>query len=192
VGGGGALLAGFGRAPPPPRPLPPREFEDNMRVLGIDPGSMITGFGVVEEARGDLRALAWGAVRTSSHQALPVRLQRIYDGLSEALRTWQPEAVAVERVFFADNPKTALILGHARGVALLTVANAALPLVEYSALEIKQAVVGYGRAGKAQMQQMVRALLGLDTLPQPVDAADALAAAICHVHTYGFRSKVSR
>ena len=102
-----------------------------MRVLGIDPGSVITGFGVVEEARGSLRALAWGAVRTSAQQPLPVRLQRIYNGLSEALRTWQPEAVVVERVFFADNPKTALILGHARGVALLTVANAALPLVEY-------------------------------------------------------------
>jgi len=163
-----------------------------MRVLGIDPGSVITGFGVVEDAGGGLRALTWGAVRTSSQQPLPVRLQCIYRGLSEALRTWQPEAVAVERVFFADNPKTALILGHARGVALLTVANAAVPLVEYSALEIKQAVVGYGRADKAQMQHMVRALLGLDTLPQPADAADALAAAICHVHTHGFRSKVSR
>jgi crossover junction endodeoxyribonuclease RuvC len=119
-------------------------------------------------------------------------LQRIYDGLSEALHTWQPEAVAVERVFFADNPKTALILGHARGVALLTVAKAAVPLVEYSALEIKQAVVGYGRADKAQIQQMVRALLGLEALPQPADAADALAAAICHVHTHTFRSKLSR
>jgi crossover junction endodeoxyribonuclease RuvC len=155
-----------------------------MRVLGIDPGSLITGFGVVEDAAGTLGALAWGVVRTSSNQPLPVRLKHIYDGLSEALHTWQPEAVAVERVFFAENPKTALILGHARGVAL--------PLVEYSALEIKQAVVGYGRAGKAQMQQMVRALLRLDTLPQPADAADALAAAICHVHTHGFRSKVLR
>ena len=166
--------------------------EDSMRVLGIDPGSLITGFGVVEEARGGLCALTWGTVRTSSSQPLQVRLKRIYDGLSEALHTWQPEAVVVERVFFAENPKTALILGHARGVALLTVANAALPLVEYSALEIKQAVVGYGRAGKAQIQQMVRALLHLDTLPQPTDAADALAAAICHVHTHGFRSKVVR
>ena len=91
-----------------------------MRVLGIDPGSLITGFGVVEESSGALRALAWGTVRTSSSQPLQVRLKRIYDGLSEALRTWQPEAVAVERVFFAENPKTALILGHARGVALLT------------------------------------------------------------------------
>jgi crossover junction endodeoxyribonuclease RuvC len=167
-------------------------LEDSMRVLGIDPGSLITGFGVVEEVRSGLCAIAWGTVRTSSSQPLPVRLQRIYDGLSEAIRQWEPEAVAVERVFFADNPKTALILGHARGVALLTVANAALPLVEYSALEIKQAVVGYGRAGKAQIQQMVRTLLRLDTLPQPTDAADALAAAICHVHTHGFRRRVIR
>ena len=100
-----------------------------------------------------------------------------------------------ERVIFDERDRDelwALILGHARGVALLTVANAALPLVEYSALEIKQAVVGYGRAGKAQIQQMVRALLRLDTLPQPADAADALAAAICHVHTHTFRSKVLR
>jgi len=101
-----------------------------MRVLGIDPGSLITGFGVVEDAAGSLGALAWGTVRTSSNQPLHVRLKHIYDGLSEALHTWQPEAVVVERVFFAENPKTALILGHARGVALLTVANAALPLVE--------------------------------------------------------------
>lgn len=163
-----------------------------MRVLGIDPGSLITGFGVVEQAPGGLQALAWGSVRTQSKQPLTVRLKRIYDGLSEALQTWRPEMVAVERVFFADNPKTALILGHARGVALLTVANAALPLVEYSALEIKQAVAGYGRADKTQVQHMVRALLHLDALPQPVDAADALAAAICHVHTHGFQSKLSR
>ncbi|MDZ7379971.1 MAG: crossover junction endodeoxyribonuclease RuvC [candidate division KSB1 bacterium] len=163
-----------------------------MRVLGIDPGSLITGFGVVEETEGGLHALAWGAVRTKASQPLPVRLQRIYDGISEAVHAWQPEAVAVERVFCADNPKTALILGHARGVALLAVAQAALPLIEYSALEIKQAVVGYGRADKAQMQQMVRALLQLQAPPQPADAADALAAAICHVHTHGFRSKLSR
>src|SRR5215831_19664715 len=97
--------------------------EDSMRVLGIDPGSLITGFGVVEEGAGGLCALAWGAVRTSSSQPLPVRLKHIYDGLSEALHTWQPETVAVERVFFAENPKTALILGQARGVALLAVAN---------------------------------------------------------------------
>ncbi|MGE3535932.1 MAG: crossover junction endodeoxyribonuclease RuvC [Candidatus Tectimicrobiota bacterium] len=164
----------------------------SLRVLGIDPGSVATGFGVVEQTAGGLRALAWGTVRTPASQPLAARLKRIYDGLSEALQTWQPETVAVERVFFAENPKTALILGHARGVALLTVANAALTLVEYSALEIKQAVAGYGRADKTQVQHMVRALLHLDALPQPVDASDALAAAICHVHSHGFRSKLPR
>ncbi len=163
-----------------------------MRVLGIDPGSVVTGFGVVESVSGGLQALAWGTVRTRSNQPLPVRLKRIYDGLSEALQTWQPETVVVERVFLAENPKAALTLGHARGVALLTVANAALPLVEYSALEIKQAVTGYGRADKTQVQHMVRALLHLERVPQPADAADALAAAICHVHTNGLRSKLSR
>jgi crossover junction endodeoxyribonuclease RuvC len=162
-----------------------------MRVLGIDPGSIITGFGVVEEAQGRLHALAWGAVRASANRPLSVRLKRIYDHLSEVLRTWQPEVVAIERIFFAENAKTALVLGHARGVALLTVANAALPLVEYSALEIKQAVVGYGRAEKAQVQQMVRALLDLEDIPQPADAADALAAAICHVHTHGTPGRVA-
>ena len=161
-----------------------------MRVLGIDPGSLVTGFGVVEEEANRLRALAWGAVRTSANQPLPERLQRIYAGLAEPLHRWQPDAVSVERVFFADNPKTALTLGHARGVALLTVAHANLPLVEYSALEIKMAVVGYGRAAKSQVQQMVKNLLRLEVLPQPVDAADALAAAICHVHTQGFRRRL--
>jgi crossover junction endodeoxyribonuclease RuvC len=163
-----------------------------MRVLGIDPGSLVTGFGVVEEDANRLRALAWGTIRTTSRRSLSERLKRIYDGLSEVVQTWQPDAVSVERVFFADNPKTALTLGHARGVALLTVANAALPLVEYSALEIKMAVVGYGRAAKSQIQQMVQTLLQLDQLPQPVDAADALAAAICHLHTHRFQRQVQR
>jgi crossover junction endodeoxyribonuclease RuvC len=163
-----------------------------MRVLGIDPGSLITGFGVVEEEANSLRALAWGAIRTTARQSLGERLQRIYAGLSDTVQSWQPDAVSVERVFFADNPKTALILGHARGVALLTVAHAALPLVEYSALEIKMAVVGYGRAAKSQIQQMVQTLLRLDAPPQPADAADALAAAICHLHTHGFQRHVRR
>jgi crossover junction endodeoxyribonuclease RuvC len=163
-----------------------------MRVLGIDPGSLITGFGVVEDDAQRLRALTWGAVRTTARQPLYRRLQRIYEGLSEAMETWQPDAVSVERVFFAENPKTALTLGQARGVALLTVANAAVPLVEYSALEIKMAVVGYGRAAKFQIQRMVQTLLGLDELPQPADAADALAAAICHLHTQGLQRHMQR
>ena len=163
-----------------------------MRVLGIDPGSLITGFGVVEEAANHMRALTWGAVRTTARQPLSERLKHIYDSLTDAVHTWKPDAVSVEQVFFADNPKTALILGHARGVALLAAAHAAVPLVEYSALEIKMAVVGYGRAAKSQIQQMVRTLLQLDTVPQPTDAADALAAAICHLHTQSFQRYVQR
>lgn len=159
-------------------------------MFGIDPGSLITGFGVVESEGRTPRALTWGTVRTQARLPLGVRLKQIYDGLSAALETWQPDVVVVERIFCAENAKTALILGHARGVALLTAANAALPLVEYSALEIKLAVVGYGRAVKPQVQQMVCALLQLDAPPQPADAADALAAAICHVHTHDFHSRV--
>lgn len=162
------------------------------RVLGIDPGSLVTGFGVVEQDANQLAALTWGTVRTSAKQTLSERLKQIYAGLSEPLQTWQPEAVSVERVFVADNPKSALILGHARGVALLAAAHADVDLVEYSALEIKMAVVGYGRASKPQVQQMVKNLLRLDDVPKPADAADALAAAICHLHTYSFRRRVSQ
>ena len=161
-----------------------------MRVLGIDPGSVRTGFGVVDETRAGLQAVTWGTVPTSARQALPARLKRIYERLSEVLHTWKPDAVAVEQVFLANNPRAALVLGHARGVALLTVANAAIPLVEYSALEIKMALVGYGRADKPQVQQMVRSLLRLSTAPQPTDAADALATAICHLHTQGLQRKL--
>ena len=163
-----------------------------MRVLGIDPGSVRTGFGVVEEQATGLQALTWGAVHTNARQSLATRLKRIYDGLSEALSTWKPDVVAIEQVFLAENPKTALILGHARGVAILAAANVALPLVEYSALEIKMALVGYGRAAKPQVQHMVQTLLRLHTAPQPFDASDALAAAICHLHTQGFQRKVGR
>jgi crossover junction endodeoxyribonuclease RuvC len=163
-----------------------------MRVFGIDPGSLVTGYGVVEEQGNRLQALAWGTVRTSSKHVLSERLKRIYDGLTEPLQTWQPDAVSVEQVFFADNPKTALTLGHARGVALLAVAHADVQLVEYSALEIKMAVVGYGRAAKSQVQQMVKHLLNLHVAPQPADAADALAAAICHMHTHSFRRRLSQ
>lgn len=162
-----------------------------MRVFGIDPGSLVTGYGVVEEKGNRLQALAWGTVRTSSKHVLSERLKCIYDGLVDPLQTWQPDAVSVEQVFFADNPKTALTLGHARGVALLAVAHADVPIVEYSALEIKMAVVGYGRAAKQQVQQMVKHLLNLHAAPQPVDAADALAAAICHMHTHSFRRRLS-
>lgn len=162
-----------------------------MRVVGIDPGSLVTGFGVVEHGAAGMQALTWGAVRTSARQPLPARLRRIYEELSEVIQVWQPEAAVVEKVFFAENAKAALTLGQARGVALLTVANAAVPLVEYSALEIKQAVVGYGRAAKEQVQHMVRVLLNLPAAPRPADAADALAAAICYLHSHEWQRKLA-
>ena len=162
-----------------------------MRVVGIDPGSLATGYGIVEHGTAGMQALTWGAVRTSARQPLPARLKRIYEELSEVIRVWQPETAVVEKVFFAENAKAALTLGQARGVALLTVANAALPLVEYSALEIKQAVVGYGRAAKEQVQHMVQVLLSLPEAPRPADAADALAAAICHLHSHEWQRKLA-
>ena len=164
---------------------------DSVRVLGIDPGSLATGYGIIEQSRAGMQALTWGAVRTQARQPLHVRLRRIYEGLSEVIRVWNPEAAVVEKVFFAENAKAALTLGQARGVALLTVANAELSLVEYSALEIKQAVVGYGRAAKEQVQDMVRVLLSLPTAPRPADAADALAAAICHLHSHAWQRKLA-
>ena len=164
---------------------------EGVRVLGIDPGSLATGYGVVENNSAGLQALTWGAVRTQARQPLPARLRRIYEGLSEVIRLWRPETVVVEKVFFAENPKAALTLGQARGVALLAAANAEVPLEEYSALEIKQAVVGYGRAAKEQVQDMVRVLLSLPTVPRPIDAADALAAAICHLHSRAWQRKLA-
>ena len=164
---------------------------NSVRVIGIDPGSLATGYGIVEHGAAGMQALTWGAVRTSARQPLPARLKRIYEELSEVIRIWQPEAAVVEKVFFAENAKAALTLGQARGVALLTVANAALPLVEYSALEIKQAVVGYGRAAKEQVQHMVQVLLSLPEAPRPADAADALAAAICHLHSHEWQRKLA-
>lgn len=168
-----------------------RAAGENVRVLGIDPGSLATGYGVVEQSAAGLQALAWGAVRTQARQPLPARLRRIYEGLSEVIRVWQPEVTVVEKVFFAENAKAALTLGQARGVALLAAATAESPLVEYSALEIKQAVVGYGRAAKEQVQDMVRVLLSLQTAPRPADAADALAAAICHLHSHAWQRKLA-
>jgi crossover junction endodeoxyribonuclease RuvC len=154
-----------------------------MRVLGVDPGVAITGYGVVEEAGTDLRALAFGAIRTPADRPLPARLQSIYQRLRALAVEWQPSAAAVEELFFSGNARTAMSVGQARGVALLALADAGLGVAEYTPLEVKQAVTGYGGADKAQMQEMVRLLLGLAEIPRPDDAADALAVAICHSHS---------
>jgi crossover junction endodeoxyribonuclease RuvC len=158
-----------------------------MRVFGIDCGSNCTGYGVVDVHYGPretrLTAVAAGGLRLTKDQPLPLRLAYIYAELSALLELHRPEVVAVEEVFYSVNAKSALKLGHVRGVALLAAANHGLPVAEYAPLTIKSAVVGYGLAQKEQVQFMVARLLHLDCTPEPADAADALAIAICHVHT---------
>ncbi|HUX76312.1 MAG TPA: crossover junction endodeoxyribonuclease RuvC [Anaerolineae bacterium] len=154
-----------------------------MRVLGIDPGTAITGYGLVEEVRGDLKLVAFGVIRTPAGQPLPGRLQLIYRAVSDLAEEWEPEAAAVEELFFSRNVRTAMSVGQARGVALLALADAGLDVAEYTPLAIKQAVTGYGNADKMQVQEMVRLLLELAEVPRPDDAADALAVAICHLHS---------
>ena len=156
-----------------------------MLVLGVDPGTAITGYGLVRHAPdGDqLEAVAYGVITTQSDWAMPERLQRIYRDLTLLIREHHPTEAAVEQLFFSRNVKTALAVGQARGVVLLALAEGGLPVREYTPLQVKQSVVGYGRAEKAQVQELVRLLLGLDAVPQPDDAADALAIAICHLHS---------
>ena len=157
-----------------------------MRVLGIDCGGEYTGYGVVEQdERGSLFHLCSGAIHLSPREPLELRLKRICEGLAEVIARYSPEQVAIEDVFYAVNAKSALKLGHVRGVAMLAAAQAGLEVVAYSPLSIKSAVVGYGKAEKSQVQVMVTRLLNLTEPPTPADAADALAIAICHLHTAG-------
>ena len=156
-----------------------------MRIFGIDPGSIRTGYGCVETDGTRHRLVLCGAIRTPARQALPPRLQVIHRELRRLIDEAAPDCVVVENLFHAKHARSALILGHARGVAVLAAVESGLPVLEYTPAEIKQAVVGYGRAEKVQMQQMVKLLLGLDALPTPYDAADALAVAICHAHASG-------
>jgi len=153
-----------------------------MRILGIDPGSRITGFGVIQVLRnGQLSYVASGCVRIPKGSPLASRLKTVYDGVAEIIRTYQPTVLAIEKVFMAANADSALKLGQARGAAILAGTNHSLPVAEYTALQIKRAAVGKGHAEKTQVQHMVRALLNLPAAPQ-ADAADALACAICHAH----------
>lgn len=154
-----------------------------MLVLGIDPGTAITGYGLVREDEAGLALVGCGVITTPAGRPLAERLQTIYQGLADVARRHQPEQAAVEELFFSRNARTALSVGHARGVALLALADAGLTIHEYKPLEIKQAITGYGGADKRQVQEMVRLLLNLDQVPQPDDAADAVAVAVCHIHS---------
>jgi crossover junction endodeoxyribonuclease RuvC len=161
-----------------------------MRVLGIDCGSRVTGYGVIDSDGADCVFVCCGAIRSKPSDPIAERLRSIHNGIVDIIRKLQPEAAAFESLFYATNVQSALKLGHVRGVSMFAAAEANLPVYEYSPLEVKSAVTGYGRAEKLQVQQMVRALLKLDTAPQPYDASDALAVAICHVHTNRFVSQL--
>ncbi len=153
-----------------------------MRTLGIDPGTAITGYAVVEDDDAGLVLVTLGVVETPAKTPLPQRLQTIYTALRALIREHTPDAAAVEELFFSRNVTTAMSVGQARGVVLLALADAGLPTTEYTPLQVKQAVTGYGKADKHQVQEMVRVLLGLVDIPRPDDAADAAAVAICHLH----------
>jgi crossover junction endodeoxyribonuclease RuvC len=154
-----------------------------VRIFGIDPGSLRTGYGCVESDGRRHRLVACGTIPVLRHAPLPDKLLAIHAGLGALLAEHRPDCVAVEDIFHARNVRSALVLGHARGVAILAATEAGLPVVAYTPAEIKRAVVGYGRAEKRQVQSMVRLLLGLDAVPSPHDVADALAVALCHLHS---------
>lgn len=149
-----------------------------MRIIGIDPGTGILGFGVIDAKNGKTKLVTAGVIRTPAHTPLPERLEEIYDGLTEIIAETKPDVMAIEKLFFSKNITTAISVAQARGVAMLTGRQAGLPIEEYTPNEIKQAITGYGAAKKAQVQEMVRIQLGLSEVPKPDDCADALAAAI--------------
>ena len=151
--------------------------------MGIDPGSSCTGYGIIEEINSVLKVVHWGSVKSKPRQPFPQRLKLIYDELVMVIHEFNPDEVAIEDMFFATNVKSALKLGQTRGIAVLSAVNEGKPVAEYSPLEVKQSVVGYGRAEKTQVQDMVTSLLRLKEKPEPLDVSDALAVAICHIHT---------
>ncbi len=158
---------------------------DSRVTIGIDPGTAILGYGIVE-GDGDSRLIEFGVIETPSGQPMPDRLVTLYNAITELLVQHEPDELAVEQLFFARNVTTAIAVGQARGVVLLAAAQRGIPVTEYSPSEIKNAIVGYGKADKRQVQEMVRILLALEMAPHPDDAADALAVALCHAQTRQF------
>ncbi len=154
-----------------------------MIILGIDPGYAIVGVGVVEYVGNKFRTLEYNAITTPAGMPTVERLQKIYQEMNMYIDKYSPDVMAIEELFFNSNQKTAINVAQARGVLLVAAANRNIPINEYTPLQVKQAVTGYGRADKAQIQQMVKMMLGLNAIPKPDDAADALAIAICHAHS---------
>ncbi len=158
-----------------------------MIILGIDPGLATTGFGVIEVAGNRVHCRGFGGISSKGKEPLSIRLNKIYDGVREAVETYQPEHCAIEDVFYHENVNTAIVMGHARGVAMLAAQQSGVTVFEYAAREVKMSTVGNGAASKKQVQAMVQRLLALKALPKPQDAADALAVALCHHHRIKFR-----
>jgi crossover junction endodeoxyribonuclease RuvC len=175
-------------------------------ILGIDPGTAIMGYGLVDSGAADshdalgalrpgserLKMIEYGALLTPANAPLSERLPLLYDGLVKIIHEYKPQGMAIEELFFSKNVRTGLSVAHARGVAILAGAHSGLTIGEYTPLQVKQAVVGYGKATKEQVQAMVRVLLDMDHTPRPDDAADALAIAICHIHSSAYEDLVSR
>lgn len=156
-----------------------------MRILGIDPGYAILGYGVLDKIGNHFETVTYGSITTDSSMEMPDRLCVLFDGLTDIIESFKPDEAAIEELFFNNNAKTAILVGEARGVAVLACAKQGIAISEYTPLQIKQALVGYGRADKKQVQAMVKAILHLDEVPKPDDTADAIAAAICHGHAGG-------
>lgn len=157
-----------------------------MIILGIDPGIAIVGYGVIEYTANKFKTIDYGAITTKAHTKTDYRLTDIYDGVCELIHKYKPDAMSIEELFFNTNVKTAITVAHARGVIVLAAAKCGVETFEYTPLQIKQALTGYGRADKVQMQNMVKIMLKLNTVPKPDDVADALAIAICHAHSKNF------
>ena len=162
-----------------------------MRILGIDPGSRVTGWGVLDSSGWDIRVVAHGAIRAGDGGPLGERLVRLMEGLRQVIVAHGPQVVAIEEVFTAKNARSALILGHARGVALLAACEAGLPIHEYAPTQVKSAITGSGRAEKAQVQAALAVQLAMREIPRPIDASDALAVALCHAATARFTERVA-
>jgi crossover junction endodeoxyribonuclease RuvC len=158
----------------------------------MDPGIAIVGFGLVEERAGRLKAINYGSIQTEPDLTVPARLKRIYDTCTQLFTDYRPDVVAIEKLFFNRNVTTAFTVGQARGVMLLAAEEAGIPVTEYTPMQVKMAVVGYGQAEKRQVQEMVRMLLGLPEVPKPDDVADALAIAICEAHSSGLAQKLKK
>lgn len=161
-----------------------------MRIIGIDPGYAITGYSVLEYKGNKFKLIDSGAITTKAGVSLPIRLEKIYDDLTMLVGEYNPDAIAVEELFFNKNVKTAVTVAHGRGAVLVAASKTNVPVYEYTPLQVKQAVVGYGRADKIQVQKMVKAILNLETVPKLDDITDAMAIAICHAHSEKFAEKL--